>query len=122
MGGMASTALSASIVDATTFGPTEGFRLTHDQSDLGSSVAGIGDINDDGYDDVAVGAPGVDHGSGMVYIMLGKPDNWKKKENTKKAMPIVSSLRRGALGSAVAGAGDINNDGRDDILIVASNG
>ena len=27
--GMASTALSASIVDATTFGPTEGFRLTH---------------------------------------------------------------------------------------------
>merc|ERR1712196_737879 len=55
--GMASTALSATIVDATTFGPTEGFRLTHDQSDLGSSVAGIGDINDDGYDDVAVGAP-----------------------------------------------------------------
>merc|ERR1719379_1037504 len=58
----------------------------------------------------------------MVYIMLGKPDNWKKKENTKKAMPIVSSLRRGALGSAVAGAGDINNDGLDDILIGASNG
>merc|ERR1711937_1009515 len=26
-------------------------------NDLGSSVAGIGDINDDGYDDVAVGAP-----------------------------------------------------------------
>ncbi|MFA5772609.1 MAG: FG-GAP-like repeat-containing protein [Thermoplasmata archaeon] len=40
-------------------------------SQFGYSVAGVGDINSDGYDDVAVGAYGYDNFNGAVYVYLG---------------------------------------------------
>ena len=40
---------------------------------FGSSVVNIGDINKDGYLDVAIGAPGGAFG-GSVYIFNGGPD------------------------------------------------
>ena len=99
--------------------PEEG-DMEVEERHVGFSVAAAGDVDGDSYADFLIGAPGLDHGSGKVFIMLGK-DDWDKIENTKHAIPIVSSLRRGALGTAVAGAGDINNDGLDDILIGAAN-
>ncbi len=38
---------------------------------FGKSVANIGDINGDGYDDLAIGAPGNGSDSGKVYIYYG---------------------------------------------------
>ena len=38
----------------------------------GTSVANIGDVNHDGKQDVAVGAPGQDGGAGVVYVYLGQ--------------------------------------------------
>merc|ERR1712205_238036 len=107
--GMASTALSASIVDATTFGPTEGFRLTHDQSDLGSSVAGIGDINDDGYDDVAVGAPA----AATVCVVFG--NEYMRNDD---GFALTGTNLGAQAGAAVAlGTFDVNNDGIDDLMV-----
>ena len=38
---------------------------------FGSAVANLGDVNKDGREDIAVGAPGEEGGAGVVYIYLG---------------------------------------------------
>lgn len=40
---------------------------------LGETVTGIGDINNDGFADVLVGAPKTDGGDGAAYILFGHP-------------------------------------------------
>ncbi len=86
---------------------------------FGSAVAGIGDINGDGYDDVAVGALGWDTPSlsnvGTVFVYLG---------SSSGLQPVYSwsyegTLAEARLGSSVAGAGDVNNDGYADLLVGA---
>jgi len=39
---------------------------------FGRHVAGVGDINGDGYDDVIIGAPGNNHSRGAAYVYSGR--------------------------------------------------
>ena len=93
------------------------------QSWFGAAVAGAGDVNGDGYDDIIVGAPyrsnlypgGSYEDMGAVALYLGS------------AVGIVSTPAWYVVGSGnangvycgrdVAGAGDVNGDGFDDVLI-----
>lgn len=82
---------------------------------FGFAVAGLGDVNGDGYDDIAVGAiqhtgGGVD--AGKVYIYYGSatginPDN-------KTTLPGTTNQR---FGSALHAAGDVNGDGYADLIV-----
>ena len=84
----------------------------------GYSVSGAGDVNGDGYDDVLVGAPGVDDNgsqSGAVYLVHG-PVSGEVDLSTADAI-LVGAASSHWAGGAIAGAGDANGDGYDDILV-----
>jgi hypothetical protein len=87
---------------------------------LGSSVARAGDVNDDGIDDVILGAP---HGPvgfvdpGRAYIFLGPISG----EMSAAAADVIlrGETDNDNFGTSVAGAGDVNGDGIDDVIVGA---
>ena len=93
---------------------------------FGSAVAGIGDLDNDGVDDIIVGAYGDDDGSsgdsGAVYVLFLNTDGTVKAE--QKISDTIGGLSEDLgsgdrFGSAVAGIGDLDNDGVEDVLIGA---
>lgn len=84
-------------------------------------VDGAGDVNDDGYDDVWVGAPAfADPGDqeGAVYLFHGPLEQgWSL--DTADAVVSGTDVRQ-HLGSVVTGAGDLDSDGLPDLLAVTS--
>jgi hypothetical protein len=85
-----------------------------------SFVAGAGDVNGDGYDDVIVGAPRYDAGQvdeGAAFLFLGSPGGIVVEGNPTTAAARLESDQAGAFSAAVAGAGDVNGDGYDDVIV-----
>jgi hypothetical protein len=90
----------------------------------GYAVAGAGDVNGDGYDDILIGAPGDEEGgaqsSGQVYLIFGKPSGWAMDTDLSTAnASFLDKNQYDGFGSDVAGVGDVNGDGYDDILMSA---
>ena len=126
------------------FGKASGFDVTLNLSSLdgsngfrlegvaageqaGRSVSTAGDFNGDGFDDVIVGsyaadANGID--SGSAYVVFGKASGFSASLNLSNLNSTdgfsLSGLAAGnSLGKAVSSAGDINNDGFDDLIVGA---
>jgi VCBS repeat-containing protein len=94
----------------------------------GVSVYGVGDVNADGLDDVIVGAYYGAGGSGQAYVVFGKsssvPVNLSDVANGTGGtigFAINHPTANGLMGISVAGVGDINGDGRADLLVSAPN-
>lgn len=81
----------------------------------GTSVAGIGDVNGDGYDDIAVGAPSSSTYAGAVYVYHGSASG----PATTYSKLITFTTSYSYFGTALAGAGDVNADGYDDLVVGA---
>lgn len=87
---------------------------------LGVSLDGAGDVNADGYDDVIIGADFADGGYGHAYIFHGS--NSGIADCDLSVNTCYQTILRGAstsdnLGKRVAGAGDIDGDGYDDVTV-----
>ncbi len=103
---------------------SSGYYWNHDfdqaDANFGWSVAGAGDVNCDGYDDVIVGAP--DWESGESEINEGGAWVFRGSETGIIDTPYWQEefdFPHAQFGFSVAGAGDVNGDGCGDVIIGA---
>ena len=96
----------------------------------GYSVSNAGDINDDGIDDIIIGALGADPDStdqaGKSYIIFGSVSGLAHPFNLSNinglnGLQIDGIAAFDQSGYSVSAAGDINADGIDDVIIGAHN-
>ncbi|MBE9060908.1 Ig-like domain-containing protein [cf. Phormidesmis sp. LEGE 11477] len=113
--------------DVSALDGTNGFTLygAANLDNLGASVSGAGDINNDGFDDLLIGTPGAE--KGQVQILFGGDrTNFFDGQlvadqiDSSNGFTFASNDRFSeSLGSAVSGVGDINADGIDDFIVGA---
>jgi hypothetical protein len=105
---------------------TGGFVIANDQDfTVGRVVAGAGDVNGDGFDDVIVTSTATGfYGYGSqshAYVIFGKPGGFAPIDLSHLASSdgfrIESTYTYNSNGLSVAGAGDVNGDGFADIVI-----
>ncbi|XP_056295655.1 integrin alpha-6-like isoform X1 [Pseudoliparis swirei] len=86
--------------------------LGHKESMFGLAVENVGDINQDGYGDIAVGAPY--DGSGQVYLYYGSSDGINKKP----VQVLSSGSNKVTLfGYSLSGNLDVDNNQYPDLAV-----
>lgn len=89
----------------------------------GMSLAGLGDLNGDGFGDFAIGAPDANFGSGAVYVIYGSetPPTTLDVDNLDGSNGFVINGfdQNGFGGTSIAGGFDFDGDGANDLLIGA---
>ncbi len=129
-------------MDLSSLDGSNGFVLygAEDVNDrVGVFVSSAGDLNGDGFDDLLIGAPGGDGSgngtdyAGETYVVFGKGGGWDASVDlgsldgsdgfvlygvdvNDQQYPSFTSFQE------VSGAGDVNGDGFDDLLIGAKYG
>jgi hypothetical protein len=81
----------------------------------------LGDANNDGRAEVAVGAPSLNTGAGRVYVLPGKTDG------ATAALPgaaswVIEGAVNNSLGNRPGAIGDLNNDNIGELLLPTSDG
>lgn len=103
-------------------GPSPGANRTilgdTNSGGLGGSISDAGDVNNDGFQDLLVGgslfANGqANEGRALVYLAAGGT------MSTEPVWEVEGNSVGARFGSTVAGAGDVNGDGFDDVLVGA---
>uniref|UniRef100_A0A8C4LWU0 Integrin subunit alpha 2b n=1 Tax=Equus asinus TaxID=9793 RepID=A0A8C4LWU0_EQUAS len=84
---------------------------------FGSAIAPLGDLNRDGYNDVAVAAPyGGPNGRGQVLVFLGQSEGLSSHPSQVLDSPFSTGS---AFGFSLRGATDIDDNGYPDLLVGA---
>jgi hypothetical protein len=121
----------ASNISLASLDGTNGFKIIGDDAfgNAGYSVSGAGDFNGDGFDDVIVGVPGAygaTYYAGAAYIVYGFDTTGTSpseifladvESGTTDGLVLNGSIYFSGTGYSVDGAGDVNGDDFDDVIV-----
>lgn len=91
----------------------------------GFALARIADLNGDGRDELAIGAPFVNTpelpDAGAAYVVFGRPGNPQADLGSlgSRGITLTGAHQADEAGYALTAGGDLNGDGRPDLLIGA---
>lgn len=117
-------------IDLTNIPPGTGFTIVGDRAgdETGFSVAAAGDVNGDGFDDFVIGAPFADDNgsfSGSAFLIYGHGGTFANLDLSNLSRSAGVVLRGHSAGDqagfSVSGAGDVDRDGFDDLIIGSPN-
>ncbi|MFT5042311.1 MAG: cysteine-rich repeat protein, partial [Hyphomicrobiaceae bacterium] len=116
LAGVSLTTLASASTDFS-FALTAGDRL-------GTSITTAGDIDNNGFDDVVIGIPGLDNGvGGLGYLLLdavGRVLSSSIISNGGGFQPLGAALSAGDLfGSAMVGLGELGDGSNEEIAVGA---
>jgi hypothetical protein len=103
-------------IDPLATSPSQTIDSDDTSAEFGFVVGTAGDVNNDGYSDLIVGAPDYDAGQtdeGRAYVFLGSPAGLV----TPAQFVLESNESNARLGSGVASGGDVNGDVFHDVII-----
>lgn len=89
----------------------------------GSALAGAGDVNGDRLGDLLVGAPGEREAAGAAYLVFGGPRPTEGRQQLDRlgdrAVRVLGAAAGDEAGASLAAIGDLDGDGRSEIVIGA---
>ncbi|PQA83473.1 hypothetical protein C5F52_08475 [Limnohabitans sp. TS-CS-82] len=112
-----------------TIAASRGYKIAADASysNLGNSVAGVGDVNGDGIGDFIMGAPGdtTAYKGGAAFVVYGKTNAATLTFGTNGSIAAADGFKltgagNDGAGTSVSGAGDVNGDGLADVIVSAA--
>jgi len=97
------------------------FYGTVAQEAAGISLAGPGDFNGDGLDDLLIGAPNrdltEDGDEGVAYVVLGSNVGWESMALSDAHLQIHGTTIGNKLSRYVGASGDIDGDGKAEVML-----
>jgi len=84
-----------------------------------TSAAGVGDVDGDGVDDLALGITSWNSNAGAVWVLLGAYD-FPQTIDCSEGTEIYGYPADYKFGTYISGLGDVDNDGLDDFAVVTS--
>lgn len=119
----------AATLNLSSLNGSNGFTLNGiaNGDQAGRSVSGAGDVNGDGLDDLVVGAVSADAGGsdrGQAYVIFGTTSGYAatlnlSSLNGSNGFTLNGNANGDQAGLSVSGAGDVNGDGLDDLIVGA---